>query len=333
MNILLSSYGFYPDIGGIETISQILAEEFASRGHQVLVVTKSSLGYHDEKSRASYKVLRKPTMIQLIKAYQWTNVVFQNNISLEFLWPNLFFSKPSVVSLQTWLHPKSKLLKKLILKSASAVVACSQCIRNEEFPRAEIIGNPFNSNVFGKMPNIIRQKKIVFLGRLVQGKGADLLIKAFSNIKSEWQLSIIGLGPQQNSLHSLVENLGIEKNVKFYGPQEGNKLVELLNQAEVMVVPSVWKEPFGIVALEGLACGCAVLVADGGGLVDAIGQCGLTFRCNDIEDLSEKLSLLINDDMLRNNFQLTASSHLKNFSREYIAEHYLAILERVMNAK
>jgi glycosyltransferase involved in cell wall biosynthesis len=272
-------------------------------------------------------------MIQLIKAYQWTNVVLQNNISLEFLWPNLFFSKPSVVSLQTWLHPKSKLLKKLILQSASAVVACSQCIRNEEFPRAEIIGNPFNSNVFGKMPNIIRQKKIVFLGRLVQGKGADLLIKAFSNIKSEWQLSIIGLGPQQNSLHSLVENLGIEKNVKFYGPQEGNKLVELLNQAEVMVVPSVWKEPFGIVALEGLACGCAVLVADGGGLVDAIGQCGLTFRCNDIEDLSEKLSLLINDDMLRNNLQLTASSHLKNFSREYIAEHYLAILERVMNAK
>jgi glycosyltransferase involved in cell wall biosynthesis len=333
MNIFLSSYAFYPDIGGIESISEVLAEEFASRGHHVLVVTKTSLGCHVEKKDITYKILRNPTIIQLFKAYQWSDVIFQNNISLKFLWLNIFISKPSVVSLQTWLSAKLKLVKISFLKSASAVVACSNCIKQVDFPQAEVIGNPYNNNLFVRNSSIVRQKKIVFLGRLVHCKGADLLITAFSQIRSDWHLSIIGMGPQLDSLRFLVEKLGIDKTVTFYGPQKGESLVNLLNESEVMVVPSIWKEPFGVVALEGIACGCAVLVSDGGGLIDAIGLAGLTFKSNDIDDLTSKLSLLINDNSLRKDLQQSAAIHLSNFSKQSVADRYLTVFKRVINEK
>ena len=51
-------------------------------------------------------------------------------------------------------------------------------------------------------------------------------------------------------------------------------MVEELNRHEIMVVPSRWNELFGVVALEGMACGCAMLVSDGGGLPDAVGYAG-----------------------------------------------------------
>ena len=60
--------------------------------------------------------------------------------------------------------------------------------------------------------------------------------------------------------------------VEFFEVIETNHdLVNQLNQSEILVVPSLWSEPFGIVALEGLACGCALLASDAGGLPDAVG--------------------------------------------------------------
>jgi glycosyltransferase involved in cell wall biosynthesis len=331
MNILLSSYKFYPDIGGIESISEVLAEEFTRKGHKVLVITKSSLGNHEEKINISYKILRNPSILELLKAYQWANIIFQNNISLSFFWPNILFSKPSVVSLQTWLHPKLRCVKKLFLKSASAVVACSQCIKIIDYPQAEVIGNPYNNLLFTIKSSVVRQKKIVFLGRLVEGKGADLLISAFSQLKTDWHLSIIGMGPELDNLYSLVKKLRIENAVTFYGSQMGENLVNLLNESEILVVPSIWREPFGVVALEGLACGCAVLVSDGGGLLDAIGNSGLTFKSNDVGDLANKLNLLINDHHLRQNLKHLSSCHLINFSMQSVAERYLSLFKKVID--
>ena len=60
--------------------------------------------------------------------------------------------------------------------------------------------------------------------------------------------------------------LGLERQVEFTGVLQGETLVRTLNAHRIMVVPSRTPEPFGVVALEGIACGCVVVGSEGGGL-------------------------------------------------------------------
>ena len=64
----------------------------------------------------------------------------------------------------------------------------------------------------------------------------------------------------------------------------GPDVVALLNRHLIIVVPSRWQEPFGLVALEGIACGCVALGANCGGLPNAIGGAGATFLHEDVDD-------------------------------------------------
>jgi glycogen(starch) synthase len=87
-------------------------------------------------------------------------------------------------------------------------------------------------------------------------------------------LKVIGEGPCRNDLEERVRKLGLADQVEFLGAIVGEPLVNILNRHKILVVPSSWNEPFGIVALEGIACGCMVIGSSGGGLPEAIGPCG-----------------------------------------------------------
>jgi len=79
-------------------------------------------------------------------------------------------------------------------------------------------------------------------------------------------LTIIGSGPEEYSLRKLADDIGITGQVSFLGVKRGEESARLLNQHEILVIPSRWEEPFGIVSLEGIACGCVVIGSEGGGL-------------------------------------------------------------------
>jgi glycosyltransferase involved in cell wall biosynthesis len=83
------------------------------------------------------------------------------------------------------------------------------------------------------------------------------------------------------------------------------------------------------VALEGLACGCVLLVSDGGGLPDAVGSAGLLFRRGDESDLKNQLDMLIKDSSQRHVLRSRAAEHLENFKQDIVCTQYLKILERV----
>jgi glycosyltransferase involved in cell wall biosynthesis len=257
----------------------------------------------------------------------WADIVLHNNLSVRFLWPRLLVFKPVVISLQTWLPGTKAWVKKLSLNLASRVIACSEAIRRELFKRALVIGNPYDNELFRIIPGVHRRRSIVFLGRLVDDKGVALLLEAFAKLNSpDWRLSIIGGGPELPSLIDLADKLGISNSVSFLGPLQGDELVYALNQHEVMVVPSRWREPFGIVALEGLACGCSLLVSDGGGLPDAVGQSGLVFeRCNH-HSLAKNLSALIHDEELRKSLRSRSTGQLSQHTKSKVCQQYLDVL-------
>jgi len=335
VNILLTSNRFFPDIGGIETITEILGRYFTSTGHNVLLITQTRGDYSCDQ-KFPFRILRQPPALLLLSSVQWADVVLQNNLEVRLLWPLLVSRKPLVIGLQTWIRTSAgdrnglQWLKLMALRAADALIACSDAVRQDCSRRATVIGNPYDSSLFRVLPGVHRRQSIAFLGRLVSDKGADMLIKAFAALNSsQWRLSMIGDGPERAALQRLATELGIAERVDFLGTLKGTALVSALNEHEVMVVPSRWREPFGVVALEGLACGCIVLASDGGGLPDAVGPAGVLFRRGDQSDLQYQLNLLLLDEPRRQQLRARAPDHLQAFQQEVVCKHYLSVLKMV----
>jgi len=107
-------------------------------------------------------------------------------------------------------------------------------------------------------------------------------------------------------------------------------IAETLNKQRFLVVPSRWEEPFGIVALEGLACGCVPIVSRRGGLVEAIGLHGYTFENGDARDLAQVLAhVLRHPDKARKKL-VGVEAHLANFTSRGVAEQYIEMFQSLI---
>jgi 1,4-alpha-glucan branching enzyme len=107
---------------------------------------------------------------------------------------------------------------------------------------------------------------VFFAGRLVAAKGAAVLMRAMRDLDTE--LVIGGEGRDGPKLRRLAERLGIAGRVRFTGWLSEQEMARELASAAVVAMPSVWPEPFGIVAIEALAAGTPVVVSATGGVLD-----------------------------------------------------------------
>lgn len=331
MNVLILSYKFYPDIGGIEVNSEILAKNFLTMGADVRLVTTSA-GNTDDPF--TFPIIRKPKPSQLIGLVRWADVVFENNPAISLSWPLFFIRRPLVVALNTWIaraDGRSTVkdhLKKILLNRAKHVIAVSPAIKNETFQRSVVIGNPCRS-MFKRIDTIAKTLDFVFLGRLVSDKGADLavsLMKVLLDKGSPCSLSVIGEGPEMENLKEQARRSGLSEYVRFTGKMNGTSLVEELNRHKYILVPSRWKEPFGNVALEGMACGCLPVVSDGGGLPDAVGNAGFVFRRNDLGSLAEVVTQNLFDEAITHQMTINAEVHLQDHREDVVAAKYYRLL-------
>jgi glycogen(starch) synthase len=348
LKILFFSYTFAPNVGGIESVSATLAEKFAEAGHEVELVTETEENVQPAFARATagrrptsniqrpiYRVTRKPPLIQLTSLLHWCDLLFQNNISLRSLIPALLMRKRAIVAHQTWLRDDrggigwNNRVKRALLRFVTNV-AISEAIRDDINAPARVIGNPYDDKTFGLIPNIARNKMFVFVGRLVSDKGVDVLLQALRVLRDDSlqpDLTIIGAGPEEGNLRRLTSDLDLDRQVTFAGKKSGDELAEALNQHQIMVVPSRWAEPFGIVALEGIACGCVVVGSRGGGLPEAIGPCGLTFENGNAHELASCLKQLLIDPEKMAELRENADSHLARFRADTVVSAYLALIE------
>jgi glycosyltransferase involved in cell wall biosynthesis len=104
--------------------------------------------------------------------------------------------------------------------------------------------------------------------------------------------------------------------------------VETLNRHRILVAPSRYQEPFGLVALEGVACGCVAVGSSGADLPEAIGHpCGLTFPNGDVEAMTGCLERALLDPDLRAELRAQAADHLRRHRPEVVAKEYLDVME------
>lgn len=143
------------------------------------------------------------------------------------------------------------------------------------------------------------EKIVFFVGRLVNEKGAHILLDAVPKVLSHYhnvKFVITGKGPQMDFLRSKAENMGISSKVYFTGYLDDGSLHRLFKCADIAVFPSLY-EPFGIVALEGMLANVPVIVSDIGGLDEIVnhGEDGMKFYVGNANSLADCiLELLFN---------------------------------------
>lgn len=333
MRILISSHRFTPDVGGIETATTLLAEEWRRAGHEVTIVTETP-------GPAMAGVWRKPRPRELWNLVRACDVFFHNNLSLRMAWPLLAIRRPWFVTSQVWVVDlagntgRSEKLKRLALQHARNFFISRAVARHVGLP-GEVLPNPYNAAVFRRRAEVDRDRDLIFVGRLVSDKGVDLLVSALASLKdpNAPRLTIVGAGPEESGLRRQVDELGLAGRVTFAGVRQGDELARLLNAHRVLVVPSRWAEPFGIVALEGLACGCRVVASRDGGLGEAVGGVGATFANGDVAGLAAALtSELAASGTTDPEWDARVARHLATFAAPRIAATYLARFRAVVES-
>jgi glycosyltransferase involved in cell wall biosynthesis len=335
MRILLSSYRFAPDLGGIETVSEILAREFVAAGNEVWIVTRTEA--NDSEDRP-FEVIRCPEVGELWQLVRWCDVLFQNNVSLWSLWPALVLSRPWIVVHQTWIARTDgstgwqDILKRRLLRHGRTV-SISRAVAKSVGRPGELVPNPYRDDVFRIIPGRTRERDLIFVGRLVSDKGVDLLLEALARLKYKGirpRLTVIGSGPEETLLRRLAAELGLTSQVEFAGAKTGENLAEALNAHRILVVPSRWAEPFGVVALEAIACGCVVIGSEEGGLPDAMGPCGVTFPNGNVDSLADAIQTVLMNREMQQNLLACREQHMDRHRPKKIAGRYLTMMEDML---
>ncbi|MEW6401032.1 MAG: glycosyltransferase family 4 protein [Chloroflexota bacterium] len=145
---------------------------------------------------------------------------------------------------------------------------------------------------------------LLYAGRIYPEKGIDTVIEAMIKLvhgqgKRDIRLSLAGSGSveYENHLRQLVDQAGLTDHVVFLGWRPPAEMPELLRRFDVLVVPSIWPEPFSRSVLEGMISGLVVVAARTGGTPEIIGdgENGLLFMPSDPEDLAKKIAHLVDD--------------------------------------
>jgi glycosyltransferase involved in cell wall biosynthesis len=144
---------------------------------------------------------------------------------------------------------------------------------------------------------------IGYAGGLIPAKGVDLLLRACAQLPPPWELHLVGAGPEEPQLRALAASLGISDRVRWLGRLSSLAMPDFLRSIHVLALPSRtmpnWKEQFGRVLVEAMACETPVVGADSGEIPHVIGEAGLLFPENDSDALAAHLRRLQEDAQLR----------------------------------
>lgn len=201
--------------------------------------------------------------------------------------------------------------------------------KNNGFKKVSVIYNPMEF----KLNHSNVQNKIIYAGRLTPGKGIELLISAFEKVVNnfpEIKLEIYGEGILKNYLKTSISN-NIKKNIIMCGYINHQDLLENFSSALVTVMPSVWPEPFGRIALESLSQGTPAVVTRVGGLPEIVENGKTGYVCSPTtKDISKNIQKAItNNKILRKNIK-NAQSALKQKFEIDNANQYIELYRRLI---
>lgn len=320
---------FAPLRGGVQTVVELLSRALTERSHGVCVVTEQA---GEGGDAYPFQLLRRPSPLRLLAECWKADRILLHGPSLRMGWPLLFLPRKAWMVHHIWPDKSDvgmRAVSRRLLRARCHHLAVSDALARAIGCSAAKVPNPFDASLFMSRPDLDRDCDIIFVGRLIREKGADVLINALVQLGTDGlrpSTTIIGDGPEMNPLREQVRSAGLDSQVAFAGEKSPAELAPLLNQHRIMVVPSTWEEPFGIVALEGMASGCTVVASNGGGLPEALGTCGHLFERGNATALAQTLSALLRGTAPAPCSEAARTLHLAQHTPAAVADRYLVLL-------
>ncbi|MCE0486874.1 glycosyltransferase family 4 protein [Ornithinimicrobium sp. EGI L100131] len=241
---------------------------------------------------------------------------------------------------------RSALLRRQLRRgcaTADAVTACSRVVEDDLRARfgasdVHVVPNGVDQGVVGQVVERLERRAdrptVVAVGRLVQVKGFDLLLRAMVDATTAPRLAIVGDGPERRSLEQLAGRLGLSERVEFLGRQAADDVQRTMSLADVVVVPSR-REAFGIVALEAWASGTPLIATARGGPRDFVadGVDGLVVDPEDVPALAEAIDGVLGDPALAARLAARGLESVREFTWDRVAADYERIYRDVMHRR
>ena len=233
-----------------------------------------------------------------------------------------------------------KLMVPLIIKRADKIITVSNYSKKEieqYYPNARgkvvVISLGYNLN-FKTLENIKIKKQILYVGSLNERKNFISVIKAFEIMNNKhYKLLIVGNFSSTFSLSDetqlILKKAKMNQNIEFVQGVSDDGLIKLYNESTVLIFPSFY-EGFGLPVLESMACGTPVICSNTTSLPEVGGDAAVYCDPNNIEDIKNKIEIVLNNKELQNNMRDKGLLRAKLFSWEKSAQMHLEVFKEVL---
>lgn len=181
---------------------------------------------------------------------------------------------------------------------------------------------------------------ILWEGRLLKLKRADLMISALSKLKQkgyDFNAEIVGEGEEKEHLLKMTKELGLTEKVTFHDFLSPKEARDKMAEAEIYVMTSNFWEGWGSVIYEGLNAGCAVVASHAAGATPFLvedKETGLVFKSGDADSLADKIEMLLKDPALKEKLQKNAYENMhKLWNPEVAAKRTIELAESIEDGR
>ncbi len=248
-------------------------------------------------------------------------------------WQNLYRTYPAPYA---W-------IERFNYRHAAAIIAgnadAANVLRRKGYigPTAVFSVHGIDPDIYCPVPRTSSSDAFVigYLGRLVLYKGVGLLIEALQGMPDHCRLRLVGSGPDERALRRIASERGVAERVDFVPAIATAEVPHALADMDVLAAPSLtqpnWKEQFGRVLVEGMACGVPVIGSDSGEIPHVIGAAGMIVPEGDVEALRVGLLRLARDAAMRERFSRAGRAWvLERFTQERVARKTVAVYHEAL---
>lgn len=301
---------------------------------QILKQVKPDIIFMDSEPE-SYASLQ----IEILKKF-----LLPNTKTVIMSWRNIDYPK----NVYPYKFPKlNGFVERKVLKSVDHCVAHNESAKNifnkKGFENITVIPPSVDLNLFHRVDSSefknnynLKSFTIGFVGRFIPEKGIDTLLYAVKDLSFDYNILLVGNGSERKAWLKLADQLRIRDRLIWIDSVPHKRVPMIINSMDLIVLPSYtsshWKEQFGRILIEAMACEVPVIGSNSGEIPWVIGDAGLIFKERDIEDLKQKINLMYENKSLREELIEKGLERVKSkFSVDAVSEQYSQLFKKLLN--
>lgn len=321
-----------PGFGGSELVASVLTEELVRRGHAVTLFAHAA----STTSAEFVPCPRRPSDFELHEVLHVARALEQaarfDIIHNHCLAAGPAFGSSCPVPMLSTLHYIKDIVRGFPEHPYVAISHAQRRLAEEEADDLHIVLNivgVVHNGIDASQFPVVEHKAdyLLYMGRMEPKKGPDIAVEVARRLGAE--LILAGPQPPVEAVDYFEEQIRPHLNgrISFVGEARGRQKVELLANARCVLVPSRWQEPFGVVAVEAMACGTPVVAAPHGALTEVVADGETGFLADSVEAMAAAVERA--EEIVPARCRAWVEQH---FTAARMADGYLAVYERLLSA-